>query len=71
MSLNINLDMIIYRYIHTFHNIYVIEFKGNVGFLPDHSVTTTDWISRLPKCIHEINKYICNKKKKNPFYQFM
>ncbi len=35
-----------------FLNIYVIDFKGNVGFLPDHSVTK--WID-----YPNIYTYIC------------
>ncbi len=46
-----------------FNHIYVIDFKGNVGFLPGHSVTTTGWIPKLPKFFHEINIYILKKKK--------
>ncbi len=63
-SLNTNLYMIIYSKI--FNNIYVIDFKGNVGFLLGHSVTMTGWIPKLPKFFHEINIYILKTKQKTP-----
>ncbi len=57
------IHMIIYREYSIIY-IYVIEFKGNVGFLPHHSVTTTSWIPKLPKSFHEICICIYKKNEK-------